>query len=78
MAAIEESKYLPILIITKLMESLQAREERLHRFKKPLEQAFLAKLKFSNNGENKNENGNRRNFTGGREHLIIVEGGRNL
>lgn len=40
------------------MCSLLAHENRMHRFiEHPLEQAFQAKLKFSNNGDNKNKNG---------------------
>lgn len=59
-ATIEESKDLSMLSVAELMGSLQAHEERLRIFTdQPLEWAFQAKLKFSNNGENKNENGRR-------------------
>ena len=62
-AAIEESKDLSKLTVIELTGSLQAHEERLRRFSdQPLEQAFQAKLKFSNNGDNKNEVSHGRNF----------------
>ena len=60
-AAIEESnKDLRLLNMTELMGSLLAHEERMRRFdEQSVEQAFQAKLKFSN-GENKN--GHENNF----------------
>lgn len=52
------------------MGSLQAHKERLHRFiDQPLEQTFQDGLKFSNNGENKNENGHKRNLPQGKKAL---------
>ncbi|XP_057540645.1 uncharacterized protein LOC130818492 [Amaranthus tricolor] len=59
-AAIEESnKDLSSLTMTELMGSLLAHEERMRKFEKqPIEQAFQAKLKFSNNGKNINGHGN--------------------
>ena len=63
MATIEESKDLFKIFLTELMGPLQAHEERMHSFSKPpLEQALQAKLKLSNNGENKKENSHDRNF----------------
>ncbi|XP_021766625.1 uncharacterized protein LOC110731092 [Chenopodium quinoa] len=58
-AAIEEAnKDLNSLTMTELIGSLLAHEERIRRFEEqPVEQAFQAKLKFSNNGENKNGHG---------------------
>ena len=68
MAAIEESKDLSKLTITKLTRSLQAHEERLCRFlNQPLERAFQTKLKFSNNGDHKNEISHGKNFPSKRE-----------
>jgi len=62
-AAIEEFKDLSKLTVTELTGSLQAHEERLRRFSdQPLEQAFQAKLRFSNNGDSKNEVSHGRNF----------------
>ena len=64
MAVIEEFKDLSKLTVTELMGSLQAHQERLRRFlDQPLEQAFQAKLKFSNNGDSKNEVTHGRNFS---------------
>jgi len=59
---IEESKYLSKVTVTKLTGYLQVHEERLRWFSnQPLEQAFQAKLKFTNN-INKNETSRSRNF----------------
>ena len=61
--AIEEAKDLTPLTLTELMGSLQAHEERIRRFdEQPLEQAFQAKLKFSNNGVSKNKNSHSINY----------------
>ena len=54
--AIKESKDLSMLLVTKLMGSLQEHKESLRRCtNRPLEQAFQAKLKLSDNEENKNK-----------------------
>ncbi|XP_057533067.1 uncharacterized protein LOC130810966 [Amaranthus tricolor] len=77
-AAIDESnKDLSSLTMTELMGSLLAHEERMRKFEEqPIEQAFQAKLKFSNNGENINGHG--KNFQPKRTILTTVVGGEEI
>ncbi|KAK3034920.1 hypothetical protein RJ639_034162 [Escallonia herrerae] len=55
-AAIEESKNLNELTLVELVGSLQAHEERMHRFEQPIEQVFQSKLNISKNSGEKRRN----------------------